>query len=201
MVRSSIQTEKEAIVDQNVMLSKAIALSATRHMHQFDKGGNPYILHVLKVMHYTKSTDLEVLQIAVLHDVVEDTGITYQELREMGFSERVIAGIKALTKVPGQSHDEYKAGILANKDALIVKLADLRHNSDIRRLKGVTQKDLKRIEKYHNMWVEFKEALDNWHDPLAGSHKLHVPADYYSQPPSNGPDLTGTLRWGEDGFK
>jgi hypothetical protein len=58
----------------------------------------------------------------------------------------------------------YKAGILANKDALIVKLADLRHNSDIRRLKGVTEKDIKRVTKYHNMWVEFKAALDAWED-------------------------------------
>ncbi len=147
-------------MDLNVLLSKAIALAATKHADQFDKGGNPYILHVLKVMHYTKSTDLEVLIIAVLHDIVEDTDVTYAELREMGFSERVIAGIKALTKVKGQTHEEYKAGILANVDAIIVKMADLRHNSDIRRLKGVTEKDIKRIAKYHNMWLELKAALE-----------------------------------------
>lgn len=146
-------------MDLNVMLSMAIALAATKHQNQFDKGGNPYILHVLKVMHYTKSTDLEVLMIAVLHDLIEDTDVTYADLREMGFSERVIAGIKALTKVKGQTHDEYLAGILANVDAIIVKMADLRHNSDIRRLKGVTEKDIKRIAKYHNMWLVLKEAL------------------------------------------
>ena len=147
-------------MDLNVLLSTAIALAAVKHKDQFDKGGNPYILHVLKVMHYTKSVDLEVLIIAVLHDIVEDTDVTYEELREIGFSERVIAGIKALTKVKGQTHDEYKAGILANTDAIIVKMADLRHNSDIRRLKGVTEKDIKRIVKYHNMWIELKAALE-----------------------------------------
>ena len=144
----------------SIMLSKAIALAATKHADQFDKGGAPYSLHVLKVMHYTKSDDLEVLMIAVLHDVVEDTDVTYAELREMGFSERVIAGIKALTKIKGQTHEEYKAGVLANIDAILVKMADLRHNSDIRRLKGVTEKDIKRIAKYHNMWLELNAALE-----------------------------------------
>lgn len=151
-------------MEQNIQLAKAIALAADRHKDQFDKGGKPYILHVLKVMHYTKSEDLEVLQIAVLHDVVEDTDVTYADLRSMGFSERVIAGIRALTKIKGQTHDEYLAGILANCDAIVVKMADLRHNSDIRRLKGVTEKDVKRVVKYHNMWVMLKDALEKWVD-------------------------------------
>lgn len=147
---------------QSDMLSKAIALAATKHAGQFDKGGMPYSLHVLKVMHYTKSDDLEILQIAVLHDIVEDTDITYVDLRVMGFSERVIAGIRALTKIKGQTLEEYLAGILANLDAIIVKMADLRHNSDIRRLKGVTDKDVKRVVKYHNMWLVLKDALEKW---------------------------------------
>lgn len=154
-------------MDQAKQLAIAIALAATRHQDQFDKAGVPYILHVLKVMHYVKSDDLEVLMIAVLHDIAEDTDTTYQELRELGFSERVIAGIKAMTKVKGQTHDEYLAGILANVDAILVKMADLRHNSDIRRLKGVTEKDIKRIAKYHNMWLVLDAALkaggfDQW---------------------------------------
>lgn len=149
-------------MEHNILLARAIALAADKHKDQFDKGGKPYILHVLKVMHYTKSEDLEVLQIAVLHDVVEDTDVTYADLRSMGFSERVIAGIRALTKIKGQTHDEYVAGILANRDAIVVKMADLRHNSDIRRLKGVTEKDVKRVVKYHNMWVMLKDALEKW---------------------------------------
>lgn len=147
-------------MELNILLSNAIALAATKHADQFDKGGAPYTLHVLKVMHYTKSTDLEILIIAVLHDIVEDTDVTYDDLREMAFSERVIAGVKALTKVEGQSHEEYKAGILANVDAIIVKMADLRHNSDIRRLKGITEKDIKRVTKYYSMWLELKIALE-----------------------------------------
>jgi hypothetical protein len=77
----------------------------------------------------------------------------------MGFSERVIEGIRSMTKVPGETNDEYLAKIKANPDAIRVKLADLRHNSDIRRLKGVTEKDVKRIEKYHKMYLELRDLV------------------------------------------
>lgn len=126
----------------------------------YDKGGVPYVLHCLKVMHYLKSDDEELQQIALGHDLIEDRkNITYALLREMGFSERVIAGIAAMTKVPGETNDEYMVRIKANPDAIRVKLADLRHNSDIRRLKGVTEKDIKRIEKYHKMYLELRELI------------------------------------------
>lgn len=141
------------------LLAKAISLAATRHEGQFDRGGMPYFLHVSKVMHYTRSTDMEVLMIAVMHDLVEDTQTTYQELRDLGFSERVIAGIKALTKVPGQTQEEYMDGIKSNKDAITVKLADLRHNSDIRRLKGIRDKDIERLKKYNAMYLELRELV------------------------------------------
>lgn len=138
------------------MLNKMLVLATTRHAGQFDRGGNPYILHPLKVMYYLKSNDEELQCIALAHDLVEDTDTTYTELREMGFSERVIQGIAALTKVPGESYDEYKVRVKANPDAVKVKMCDLRHNTDIRRLKGVTDKDLARIEKYHRFYTELQ---------------------------------------------
>lgn len=141
-------------------LNKMIVLVTTEFDGIFDKGGMPYILHCLKVMHYTRSEDDEVKQIAVGHDLIEDRkNITYKMLRDMGFSERVIEGIRCLTKVPGESEEEYLAKVMSNKDAIIVKLADLRHNSDIRRLKGVTEKDIKRIEKYHKMYLALKDLV------------------------------------------
>ena len=141
-------------------LSKMIALNATEFDGVFDKSGNPYILHLMKVMHYTKSSDLEILQIAVGHDLIEDRkGITYSLLATMGFSARVINGIRCLTKVPGESHDEYLAKVKSNPDAILVKLADLRHNSDIRRLKGTTEKDVARMKKYHEMYIELKDLV------------------------------------------
>jgi (p)ppGpp synthase/HD superfamily hydrolase len=141
-------------------LNKMLVLVTTEFDGIFDKGGVPYVLHCLKVMHYLKSDDEELMCIALGHDLVEDRkNITYAHLRELGFSERVIAGIAAVTKVPGETHEEYMAKIMANPDAVRVKLADLRHNSDIRRLKGITAKDVARIEKYHKMYLALKELV------------------------------------------
>lgn len=141
------------------MLNKMLVLMANRHSGQFDRAGQPYALHCLKVLHYTKSDDEEIQIIALGHDIVEDTDTTWTELREMGFSDRVISGIDALTKRRGESYDEYKIRVKANPDARKVKKADLRHNSDIRRLKGITEKDLARNEKYHRFYAEL-EMMD-----------------------------------------
>ena len=141
------------------MLSQAILIATNAHAGQFDKGGLPYILHPLKVMHYLKSTDEELMCIAVLHDVVEDTKTTYAELIEAGMSDRVIAGLKGVTKMPGQTVQEYKDGVFANVDSMRVKLADLRHNTDIRRLKGVTEKDIQRMVKYQIFYQEIMARL------------------------------------------
>lgn len=141
------------------MLNNAIALAAKYHDGQFDKGGKPYILHVMKVMHYLKSDDEELNCIAVLHDIVEDTKCEYNHLRAAGMSERVIDGVKRLTKYKEQPADEYLAGILASRDAMLVKSCDLRHNMDIRRLKGVSEKDSKRLDKYAKMYTVIQENL------------------------------------------
>lgn len=140
------------------MLNAMIMMAVNGHYNQFDKSGQPYILHPLKVMHYLKTTDEELQCIAIGHDLVEDTTTTYQDLRGAGISERVIAGIKALTKERGETYEEYKEKVKANPDAIKVKLADLRHNSDIRRLKGVSEKDIKRVIKYHSFYLELKEV-------------------------------------------
>lgn len=141
------------------MLHNMIILATNAHSGQFDRGDRPYILHPLKVMHYLKSDDEELQCIAIGHDIVEDTDITYKDLREAGMSERVIEGIRALTKHPGQTLEEYKAIVFQNTDAMEVKKCDLRHNSDIRRLKGVTEKDIKRTHKYHLFYLEIEDRL------------------------------------------
>jgi len=138
------------------LLNKMLVLATNRHAGQFDKGGNPYILHPLKVMYYLKSNDEELQCIALAHDLVEDTDTTYDELREMGFTDRIIQGIAALTKLPGESYEQYKGRVKDNPDAVRVKMADLRHNTDIRRLKGVTERDLARVEKYHRFYMELQ---------------------------------------------
>jgi (p)ppGpp synthase/HD superfamily hydrolase len=141
------------------MLGTMLVIATNAHAGQFDRGGAPYILHPLKVMHYLKSDDEELMCMALGHDVIEDTTVTYRDLRDAGISERVVAGIRALTKLPGQTYEEYKAGVFASEDAMRVKLADLRHNTDIRRLKGVTEKDIARMSKYHMFYMEIKSRL------------------------------------------
>jgi len=141
------------------MLAKMLVIATNAHDGQFDKGGAPYILHPLKVMHYLKTDDEELQCIALGHDVIEDTKVTYRDLADAGISVRVMDGIKALTKQPGQTLDEYKEGVFANRDAMLVKSCDLRHNSDIRRLKGVTDKDLARIAKYNQFYMEIQSRL------------------------------------------
>ena len=141
------------------LLNQMLVLTVTKFDGMYDRGGNPYILHCLKVMYYTKTEDEELQCIALGHDLIEDTDVTYAQLRFAGFTERIIDGIRALTKVPGETHEEYLTKIKSNPDAIRVKLADLRHNSDIRRLKGVTEKDILRIKKYHEMYLELKELV------------------------------------------
>lgn len=146
------------------MLGKMLLIATNAHAGQFDRGGAPYILHTLKVMHYLKVNDEELQCIALGHDVIEDTDVTYRDLREAGISERVINGIAAMTKMPGETYDEYKEKVFGNVDAMRVKLCDLRHNTDIRRLKGVTEKDIARIAKYQRFYMEILMKMENLND-------------------------------------
>lgn len=141
------------------LLSNMLLLATTKHNGQFDKGGIPYILHTLRVMHTLRSDDEELQCIALGHDIIEDTNCTYEELRLHGFTERIIEGIRAMTKIPGETYEEYKIRVKSNPDSILVKMCDLRHNSDLRRLKGVTDKDLKRVEKYCKFYDELKEMV------------------------------------------
>lgn len=141
------------------LLGKVLVLATNAHAGQFDKGGKPYILHPLAVMALLNSDDEELQCIALLHDVIEDTKTTWAQLKELGCTDRIIDAVDALTKMPGQSYDEYKEEVFSNKDAMVVKMADLRHNTDIRRLKGVSQKDIDRLAKYNLFFLELQSRM------------------------------------------
>lgn len=159
----------------DVGLDLAIKTAVEGHAGQFDKGGNPYILHCLAVMHLVESTESEVRQIAVLHDLIEDNkNYTYAKLRDLGFSERVIQGIRAMTKVPGESYDEYLARVGNNRDAVLVKLADLTHNTDIRRLKGATEKDIQRTAKYFTAFLHLRAVKESWTGEINTQRMFHT---------------------------
>lgn len=137
------------------LLSKMLLLATNSHANQFDKGGNPYILHPLAVMYGLRTDDEELQCIALGHDIVEDCGVTYASLREL-FSERIVNGIRDLTKVPGETYEEYKNKVKSNPDAVAVKKSDLNHNTQISRLKGVSPKDMARMEKYFKFYMELQ---------------------------------------------
>lgn len=141
-------------------LGTMIALAATYHEGQFDKAGQPYILHCLKVLHYLDSEDEELQCIAVGHDLLEDTQCDTCALYEEGMTDRIVKAIDALTKIPGQTYEDYKQAVFANEDAMRVKLADLKHNSDIRRMKDATQKDFDRVARYMAFYKEIQERLN-----------------------------------------
>jgi len=139
------------------MLDVAIALVAKAFEGRFDKGGQPYILHCLFVMFQMDPTDHELMIIAVLHDLLEDTDYTIEDLRAMGFSERVLTALTLLTHIDGVPYMDYIRAIAMNPDARKVKRADLRHNSDIMRMKGLRGKDFQRLEKYHTAYEYLKD--------------------------------------------
>jgi (p)ppGpp synthase/HD superfamily hydrolase len=128
------------------MLEQAIALAATAHRSQFDRVGQPYILHPLRVM--LKQTDEEARIAAVLHDVVEDTSITLADLRAAGYSEAVCTAVDCLTRRAGESYDEMVTRISANPLACRVKLADLEDNMDPSRHRSDDPQTQERMARY-----------------------------------------------------
>jgi guanosine-3',5'-bis(diphosphate) 3'-pyrophosphohydrolase len=141
------------------LLGNFLVLATNAHAGQFDKAGQPYILHVLEVLHGVRNEDEEIQCIAVGHDLFEDTKTTVEDLVEIGATNRILEGILSLTKQNGESYKTYKKKVLSSQDAMIVKKSDLRHNSDIRRLKGITQKDIDRQAKYMAFYTEIEQEL------------------------------------------
>ncbi len=139
------------------MLNKAIEIAARAHAGQVDKPGEPYILHPLRVM-LSRENELERI-CAVLHDVVEDSDISFDDFRKEGFSEEVIVVLDCLTKRKGESYDEYIARILGNETACHVKLADLCDNMNLSRIVNPTEKDEARIKKYNEAAERIMDVL------------------------------------------
>lgn len=131
---------------KKLYLDRAIELAKQHHKGQTDKAGKPYINHPLRVMNQMKSEDEKI--VAVLHDIVEDTNISLNDLRNEGFSEEVVSAVECLTKQDGENYDSYIERISFNPLAVKIKLADLEDNRDLIRLPEVTDKDLERLEKY-----------------------------------------------------
>ena len=125
---------------------KAMKLCFEAHRNQTDKSGLPYVFHPFHVAE--QMPDETTTVVALLHDVIEDTDFTLQDLREMGFDENVIDALALMTHDKNVPYMEYVAKIKGNDIARAVKLEDLKHNSDLSRLDKIDETAIKRVEKY-----------------------------------------------------
>ncbi len=131
-------------------LERAIEIAVAAHRDQHDRAGRPYILHPLRLM--LQFEDLDAMIVAVLHDTVEDSDLSLQDLSGEGFASHIIEALDALTRRQDEPYEAFVHRSRAHPLARRVKLADIEHNLDVRRLKQIRASDLERIEKYHRAW-------------------------------------------------
>ena len=129
------------------MLERAIEIAVEAHKGKIDKGGSPYILHPLRVMMSVNGESEKI--VGVLHDVVEDSVWTFEALLTEGFSVEAIEALKTVTKESeDEDYDLFIQRAMRNPIGRKVKIADLRDNLDVTRISEITDKDVKRINKY-----------------------------------------------------
>lgn len=126
--------------------NKALKFMFEKHKEQCDKSGVPYVFHPFMVANSMDDEDSTI--VALLHDVLEDTDTSVEEIRNFGFSENVIEALMYLTHDKNVDYMDYIRNILNNDIAVKVKIADINHNSDRSRLNNLTEKDTLRYEKY-----------------------------------------------------
>lgn len=130
------------------MINTALTIATKAHEGQVDKAGIDYIQHPLFVASQVKTEQEKT--VALLHDVIEDSNVTAADLLATGLPNEVVTAVQILTKGKDQNYQEYLEKVKSNNLARVVKLADLKHNSDLSRLKSVTDIDYDRVEKYKN---------------------------------------------------
>lgn len=135
-------------------LEKAIFIALEAHRNQKDKAGETYILHPLRLM--VKMDSETEMTAAVLHDVLEDSSWTPEDLRKEGFSEEVLSVLECLTRRADESYEEFIERLKLNPTACKVKIADLEDNMAMKRISEPTEKDWERLKKYHRAWSVLK---------------------------------------------
>lgn len=137
------------------LTKKALKLCFEAHKDQVDKSGLPYVHHPFHLAEQMETEDTVI--VALLHDVVEDTEYTLDDIRAMGFPERIVEALSYMTHDDAVPYLDYVAKIKENPIATAVKLADLKHNSDLSRLDVVDEKALERVEKYRKAMAILEE--------------------------------------------
>ena len=141
------EEELLSLKDNNDLMYKSLEIVTRLFNEKCDKGGQPYVIHLLKV--YSGVTDYLEKICALLHDVVEDTDVTFDDLKDIGYDQEVIDILKILTKVKGEDYQKYIERIMRSNNihAINIKISDLRHNMDVSRIKNPTTNDYERISK------------------------------------------------------
>jgi GTP diphosphokinase / guanosine-3',5'-bis(diphosphate) 3'-diphosphatase len=142
------------------MLNKAIELAKIAHEGQLDKGGSPYIDHPLRVMNALESDEEKI--VGVLHDAVEDSNLTLEDLGAAGFGDRIIEAVDAITKREGEKRKDYLNRVMDNRLALKVKIADMSDNADISRIPNPTDKDRERTKIYNKTILKLQKKLKDY---------------------------------------
>ena len=137
-------------------LENAITLAVQQHTGQLDKGGQPYILHPLRVMLQLQQPDQQI--VAVLHDILEDTHTTAQDLQNLGFQTHIIQAIQALTKLRHETRVQAAMRTAQNPLACAVKIADVQDNMNLARIPNPTARDLARLEEYRQVLEILQKA-------------------------------------------
>ena len=140
------------------LLEKAVEIAVGAHHGQRDRYGAPYIAHPIRVMQRLETPDEKI--VGILHDVVEDTNWSFEDLRGEGFPQPILDALDCVTKREGEAYEEFVRRSAGNRLATRVKLADLEDNMDLRRLPDVTEQDLPRLQKYVRAW-RFLRGLDS----------------------------------------
>jgi (p)ppGpp synthase/HD superfamily hydrolase len=131
-------------------LEDALQLALRAHAGQKDKYGQPYILHPLRVM-ARMDTEAEQM-VALLHDVIEDSDYTLDDLREQGYNEEIVEAVDAISKREGEDYFDFVKRAIAHPLARRVKQGDLEDNMDIRRIPEITEETHQRLARYRKAW-------------------------------------------------
>jgi guanosine-3',5'-bis(diphosphate) 3'-pyrophosphohydrolase len=142
----------------NMTYEKALILAEESFKGKTDKGGSPYILHCFRV---SKDVPTNLQIPATLHDILEDCPEwTEEKLLEVGVDSKHVDIIKILTHLRGETYDEYIDRISESKSAIRIKIADLKDNMNLTRLPTLSNKDLTRLQKYHNAYNKLTSCLN-----------------------------------------
>ena len=161
MIKKLFGNDYDDLLNCADLLEKSKLLAERIFEEKTDKGGNPYMVHLLSVSYFMNSLEEKV--VAILHDILEDSEVTKDELEELGYSSEILDSIDILTRRDKEDYSKYIERIISsgNLIALNVKLFDLKNNMDISRIKNPTPKDFSRIEtRYRPAYIKIENKIN-----------------------------------------